>query len=202
MFKPTYHGRNLANLEKLAPNTKRAAMEWYNWCIANGIDVLIYETIRTEEQQRYYVASGKSQTMRSYHLVGQALDFVPVVDRKTDWNGYDRPEIQQAIAKAKQLGFTWGGDWDNDGKTTDEKFVDKPHLQFEYKGYGTDKKLDTNISAITKTQTKPTQTYIVQKGDTISQIAAKHNTTVDALQKLNNIANPNLIRVGQKLRVK
>ncbi len=58
--------------------------------------------------------------MRSYHLVGQALDFVPVVGGKTDWNGYDKTAIQQAIAKAKQLGFTWGGDWDNDGKTTDE----------------------------------------------------------------------------------
>ncbi|KHF26819.1 hypothetical protein LR68_04344 [Anoxybacillus sp. BCO1] len=126
MFKPTYHERNLANLEKLAPNTKRAAMEWYNWCVANSIDILIYETLRTKEKQRYYVASGKSQTMRSYHLVGQALDFVPVVGGKTDWNGYDKTAIQQAIAKAKQLGFTWGGDWDNDGKTTDEKFIDKP----------------------------------------------------------------------------
>nr|WP_235468541.1 LysM domain-containing protein [Geobacillus sp. Sah69] len=44
--------------------------------------------------------------------------------------------------------------------------------------------------------------YVVQKGDTLSQIAAKHNTTVDALQKLNRIRNPNLIHVGQKLRVK
>ncbi len=49
MFKPTYHERNLANLEKLAPNTKRAAMEWYNWCVANSIDILIYETLRTKE---------------------------------------------------------------------------------------------------------------------------------------------------------
>ncbi|KHF28291.1 hypothetical protein LR68_02833 [Anoxybacillus sp. BCO1] len=109
MFKATYHERNLANLEKLAPNTKRAAMEWYNWCIANGIDILIYETIRTEEQQRYYVASGKSQTMKSYHLVGQALDFVPIINGKTDWNGYGRSDMRQAIAKAKELGFEWAG---------------------------------------------------------------------------------------------
>ena len=128
---PTYHERNVSNLEKLAPRTKKAAMEWYTWCVENQIDILIYETIRTEETQRYYVSSGKSQTMRSYHLVGQALDFVPVVNGKTDWNGYDRPEIQKAIAKAKQLGFEWGGDW--------KGFVDKPHLQYNYKGYGTDK---------------------------------------------------------------
>ncbi|KFZ42672.1 N-acetylmuramoyl-L-alanine amidase [Anoxybacillus flavithermus] len=44
--------------------------------------------------------------------------------------------------------------------------------------------------------------YVVQKGDTLSKIATKHNTTVDALQKLNGISNPNLIRVGQKIRLK
>jgi peptidoglycan LD-endopeptidase CwlK len=145
MFTPTYHQRNLDNLAKLAPNTKKAAMEWYNWCIANGIDILIYETIRTEEQQRYYVASGKSQTMKSYHLVGQALDFVPIVNGKTDWNGYNRPEIKKAIAKAKQLGFEWGGDW--------KTFKDKPHLQYNYKGYGTDKELEYK-TAVTQKQVK------------------------------------------------
>jgi peptidoglycan LD-endopeptidase CwlK len=150
MFTPTYHQRNLDNISKLAPNTRKAATEWYNWCVANGIDILIYETIRTEEQQRYYVASGKSKTMKSYHLVGQALDFVPIINGRTDWNGYNRPEIKKAIAKAKQLGFEWGGDW--------KGFVDKPHLQYNYKGYGTDKDLDTkqtaNISGASKAKSK------------------------------------------------
>jgi peptidoglycan LD-endopeptidase CwlK len=146
MFTPTYHQRNLDNLEKLAPNTKKAAMEWYNWCVANGIDILIYETIRTEEKQCYYVASGKSKTMKSYHLVRQALDFVPIVNGKTDWNGYDRPEIKKAIAKAKQLGFEWGGDW--------KGFVDKPHLQYNYKGYGTDKELECKTNSKPASSTK------------------------------------------------
>ncbi|KQC46317.1 N-acetylmuramoyl-L-alanine amidase [Geobacillus sp. Sah69] len=44
--------------------------------------------------------------------------------------------------------------------------------------------------------------YTVKPGDTLSGIAAKNKTTVATLQKLNNIKNPNLIRVGQKLRVK
>ncbi|MCX8045266.1 MAG: LysM peptidoglycan-binding domain-containing protein [Anoxybacillus gonensis] len=44
--------------------------------------------------------------------------------------------------------------------------------------------------------------YVVQKGDTLSKIAQKYNTTIASLQKLNGISNPNLIRVGQKLRVK
>ena len=44
--------------------------------------------------------------------------------------------------------------------------------------------------------------YVVQKGDNLTKIANKYNTTVDELVKLNNIDNPNLIYPGQKLRVK
>jgi LysM repeat protein len=46
------------------------------------------------------------------------------------------------------------------------------------------------------------QVYIVQKGDTLTAIAKRYNTTVQKLVKLNNIKNPDLILVGQKLRVK
>ena len=41
----------------------------------------------------------------------------------------------------------------------------------------------------------------VSAGDTLSHIAARHNTTVDALQKLNNLENINLIFPGQKIEV-
>ena len=42
-------------------------------------------------------------------------------------------------------------------------------------------------------------TYIVQRGDTLSLIARRYNTTVQAIAELNGIANPNLIHVGQRL---
>ncbi|WGN89736.1 LysM peptidoglycan-binding domain-containing protein [Ligilactobacillus faecis] len=41
----------------------------------------------------------------------------------------------------------------------------------------------------------------VSAGDTLSHIAARHNTTVDALQKLNNLENINLIFPGQTIEV-
>ena len=44
--------------------------------------------------------------------------------------------------------------------------------------------------------------YIVKYGDTLLAISRRFNTTVDKLVALNNIANRNLIHVGQKLRVK
>ena len=44
--------------------------------------------------------------------------------------------------------------------------------------------------------------YIVKKGDTLSKIAKKYNTTVNKLVALNGIKDPNKINVGQKLQVK
>ncbi|EMK0886983.1 M15 family metallopeptidase [Listeria monocytogenes] len=142
-----YYSRSLANVNKLADNTKAAARKLLDWAENSGIEVLIYETIRTKEQQSANVASGASQTMRSYHLVGQALDFVMAKGKTVNWGGYRSANAKKFIAKAKALGFTWGGDWDG--------FVDNPHLQFEYKGYGTDtfgKGASANVPAKPNTQ--------------------------------------------------
>ncbi|EAA0135934.1 M15 family peptidase [Listeria monocytogenes] len=125
-----YYSRSLANVNKLADNTKATARKLLDWSESNGIEVLIYETIRTKEQQAANVASGASQTMRSYHLVGQALDFVMAKGKTVDWGAYRSDKGKKFVAKAKSLGFEWGGDWSG--------FVDNPHLQFNYKGYGTD----------------------------------------------------------------
>ncbi len=44
-------------------------------------------------------------------------------------------------------------------------------------------------------------TYTVKSGDTLSQIAARFNTTTSALASTNHISNSNLIEVGQQLRI-
>lgn len=43
--------------------------------------------------------------------------------------------------------------------------------------------------------------YTVKKGDTLSQIAAKYGTTYQAIAAFNRIKNPNVIRVGQKIKI-
>ncbi len=45
------------------------------------------------------------------------------------------------------------------------------------------------------------QTYTVQRGDTLSSIAVRFGTTIYEIARLNGIANPSLIYVGQKLRL-
>lgn len=44
-------------------------------------------------------------------------------------------------------------------------------------------------------------TYRIQSGDTLSALASRFNTSVSALARANNIANPNLIIAGKTLRI-
>lgn len=74
-----------------------------------------------------------------------------------------------------------------------------------------DKNYFTNGIFLSDTTKIPTNTtpdvfnnikyIIVQKGNTLSQIALEYNTSYEYLAKINNIPNPNLIYIGQKLEV-
>jgi len=48
---------------------------------------------------------------------------------------------------------------------------------------------------------RPERTYRVQRGDNLGTIAARHRTSVGALQRLNGIRNPNQLRAGMLLRL-
>ena len=66
-----------------------------------------------------------------------------------------------------------------------------------YKGICTALALTENQN----TTTNDKEYYIVKYGDTLWGISRRFNTTVDKLVALNNIADRNLIYVGQKLRI-
>ncbi|MFN8419650.1 MAG: LysM peptidoglycan-binding domain-containing protein [Anaerolineae bacterium] len=60
----------------------------------------------------------------------------------------------------------------------------------------------TAAPTIVPTQPAPySQTYVVQPGDTLYRVAARFGVSVDAIMRLNGIANPNLIYSGQVLRI-
>lgn len=44
-------------------------------------------------------------------------------------------------------------------------------------------------------------TYIVQAGDTLSEIATRYGTTYQRLAAINSISNPDIIHVGQEIRI-
>lgn len=52
-----------------------------------------------------------------------------------------------------------------------------------------------------KKAAKKPSVYVVKKGDTLAAIAKTYKTTVEELQKKNNISNPDKISIGQKIVV-
>lgn len=64
-------------------------------------------------------------------------------------------------------------------------------------------KADVEIISVSSApiQAPATSTYTVRSGDTLSSIASKFGTSYQTLASLNGISNPNLIYVGQVLRV-
>lgn len=67
------------------------------------------------------------------------------------------------------------------------------------------KKVITGAAAltgfVTLGQAANADEIVVQAGDTVSELALKHGTTVEAIQQANKLQDPNLIFVGQRLEV-
>ncbi len=53
-------------------------------------------------------------------------------------------------------------------------------------------------AAVVPTGTEP-RVHTVQKGESLSVIAKQYGVTVKAIAEANNIANPNMIKINQKL---
>lgn len=59
----------------------------------------------------------------------------------------------------------------------------------------------TNSSASTSNSSSKTETYIVQKGDTLYGIAKKYDIKVSEIYSLNGMSQKDVLKVGQKLKV-
>ena len=87
----------------------------------------ITEGLRTAERQRYLVKTGKSRTLKSYHLRGKAIDFVAKPDNVVSWDLKHYKTIVEKAFKpaAKALGLTnrivYGVYW--------KSIVDGPHVE-------------------------------------------------------------------------
>lgn len=98
---------------------------------------------------------------------------------------YERPADQSEAAQKRRAGF--GEKYYNQFTTTTTPEAEKaPETPKEEKPKG---------------ETIKEEVYVVKPGDTLSKIAKKYGTTYQNLAKYNEIANPNLIRVGQKVKI-
>ena len=115
--------RSLSKLEGVHPKL----VEVVKLAITKSpLDFSISEGLRTVERQKELVAQKKSQTMKSRHLVGEAVDICILLDGKANWD-FDNYRIVANVFKdcAAELGvkITWGGEW--------ATLKDGPHFQIE-----------------------------------------------------------------------
>jgi len=79
------------------------------------------------------------------------------------------------------------------------RIISSKSLSYFTDGQTTKKKPSSNNATSNKVTGS---TYKVKSGDTLSGIASRAGTTTKKLQDLNNISNPDLIKVGQTLNLK
>lgn len=94
------------------------------------IDFVVTEGLRTDARQRELVRMGASQTMRSRHLTGHAIDLAAWHDGgiRWDWPLYERlAEAMKEAAGELGVPIEWGGDWTS--------LKDGPHFQLPWTDY-------------------------------------------------------------------
>jgi peptidoglycan L-alanyl-D-glutamate endopeptidase CwlK len=78
------------------------------------IDFGVICGLRTEEEQAELVKKGASQTMKSKHLEGKAVDLMAYIGSRGSWelNLYDNiADAMKKAAKKVKVPIRWGGAW-------------------------------------------------------------------------------------------
>ena len=115
---------NLKGVKPALVNVIRRALE------LTPVDFIAIEGLRTQDRQKELVATGKSQTMNSRHLTGNAVDIIPV---NTTWNIEEFKPLLKAVKQAADeqgLKLRFGINWKNDPSLPIEtRFIDAPHIE-------------------------------------------------------------------------
>ncbi len=115
---------NLKGVKPALVNVIRRALE------LTPVDFIVIEGLRTQDRQKELVATGKSQTMNSRHLTGNAVDIIPV---NTTWNIEEFKPLLKAVKQAADeqgLKLRFGINWKNDPSLPIEtRFIDAPHIE-------------------------------------------------------------------------
>lgn len=93
---------------KLVQCVRRAITE-------SSVDFGVFEGMRTRERQAELYRQGVSRTLDSYHLTGHAVDLVPFIGGRLQWQAPACCQVAIAMREAAiQFGadITWGATWD------------------------------------------------------------------------------------------
>lgn len=118
------------NLDDLRPEVRPQVDAFLADCEAAGIDLLVTCTRRSGDDQDALWAQGRTKpghivtnakAGQSAHNYGLAIDIVPMVNGKPDWNGTD-PIWDQIGELGVAAGLTWLG-------SPHSSFPEKPHFE-------------------------------------------------------------------------
>ena len=90
------------------------------------VDFCVTEGLRTVERQKQLVAAGASQTMKSKHIEGKAVDLAAIVGGKIRWDWPLYVKIGDAMKRASEIlniPIVRGMDW--------VTLKDGPHFQLK-----------------------------------------------------------------------
>lgn len=119
---PTLSDRSMKNLEHVHPDLVKVVLK-----AAEDAAFEVLEGWRALPRQRLLVAHGASQTLKSRHLTGHAVDLGALVAGVVEWHWPLYDELAAAMKTAAALAavpLEWGGDW--------RKFKDGGHFQLPY----------------------------------------------------------------------
>lgn len=122
-----FSAKSLERLSGVHPDLQRVMSEAIT---DSPLDFGITEGLRTKERQQELFNSGKSQTMRSRHLTGHAVDIAIFIDGKANWDFKNYQIVAdhiKAVAKLNDVPIVWGGDW--------VSFKDGPHFELDRSKY-------------------------------------------------------------------
>ncbi len=88
------------------------------------VDFSVGEGVRTLERQKELLALKTTQTLKSKHLIGHAVDLYALKDGVVSWDKTLYPEIAKAMKQAAEelsVNIRWGGEF--------KSFYDGPHFE-------------------------------------------------------------------------
>jgi len=110
---------NSRNLDDLIPPAKKRVELFLSLCKDEGIDLLVTSTYRDNESQQALYEQGRTTAGKvvtnakagdSWHNWRCAVDVVPMVNGKPNWDGL-HPVWDQIGKLGEQAGLEWAGRW-------------------------------------------------------------------------------------------
>jgi hypothetical protein len=116
--------RPVADMALLEPVTRAAVEAILAEAMEMGIDLMVFETYRSQELQEIYYRRGVTKLRKvGVHRYGLAADIVKSMSGEPSWDG----DFSFLGPLAEKYGLIWGGDWGEPDQP--HSFQDYVHVQ-------------------------------------------------------------------------